>query len=231
MCRCREPLTRAKGMVPRRGARGPWRTTARRPRTSSPCEWTPPSAVATGTRLPASTCQPNPRSHCHPPLPSPTVSRTLGHTGTPQLPASTANIHRHAFGCGPTARRRYEGGGLQRRVQLLHTPSSTRFVRDGLFAQARPATQLTRETMQVASARSGRYGCTKLLKILNSDFQEPKKNRSGPLNWQPLPRRAPREASAPPWPCWCRRPRSRSWRALLRAGRSRSVSAPSPAAQ
>jgi hypothetical protein len=29
----------------------------------------------------------------------------------------------------------YEGGGIQRRVQLLHTPSATRFVSDGLFAQ------------------------------------------------------------------------------------------------
>jgi hypothetical protein len=29
----------------------------------------------------------------------------------------------------------YEGGGLQRRVHLLHTPTETRFVSDGLFAQ------------------------------------------------------------------------------------------------
>lgn len=29
----------------------------------------------------------------------------------------------------------YEGGGIQRRVHLLHTPSATRFVSDGLFAQ------------------------------------------------------------------------------------------------
>ena len=46
----------------------------------------------------------------------------------------------------------YEGGGLQRRVHLLHTPTRTRFVSDGLFAQTAEGSVTASHTVMAPSA-------------------------------------------------------------------------------
>ena len=46
----------------------------------------------------------------------------------------------------------YEGGGLQRRVHLVHTPSATRFVSDGLFAQTADGTVTESQAVVAPSA-------------------------------------------------------------------------------
>ena len=46
----------------------------------------------------------------------------------------------------------YEGGGLQRRVQLLHSASETRFVSDGLFAQSEAGSITTDKAVVVPTA-------------------------------------------------------------------------------
>ena len=46
----------------------------------------------------------------------------------------------------------YEGGGLQRRVWLVHTPGAARFATDGLFAQTEKGSVTAEKALVVPSA-------------------------------------------------------------------------------